>query len=153
MLNPNFAASKLSYVKLLLFIWIYICKVNKIYWNSNIILETCFERYYWGNRVRWFRIWYCQQHVVNICCCLLLKVRKFQNLPVYLHNWMCRFWTSQIKGYAAFSIVFYPPSTLIQPEQKNKQTHKHAYKHKSSFNNTDRTLQVILYHWEFSLGA
>ena len=38
-------------------------KVNEIYWNSKIIVETCFQGFYWVNRVRWFRIWYCQQDV------------------------------------------------------------------------------------------
>ena len=29
-----------------------------------IIPKDVFQRFYWGNRVRLFRIWYCQQHVL-----------------------------------------------------------------------------------------
>ena len=30
--------------------------------------------------MRWFRISYCQQHVMNICCCLRLKSKQLFNL-------------------------------------------------------------------------
>ena len=49
MLNPNFALLNLSYVNLLL---LYEYKVNKIHRNYKIIVETCFQRFYWGNRER-----------------------------------------------------------------------------------------------------
>ena len=66
------------------FVIIYCClyeyKVNKIYRNSKIIIESCFQRFYWGNRVRWFRIWYRQQHMINICCCLRLKSKQILEL-------------------------------------------------------------------------
>ena len=94
-LNETFAVLNLSYVKLLLFIWIY--KSNKIHWNSKMIVESCFQRFYWGNRVHWFRIWYCQQHVANIFCCLRLKSKQISEFSqkrgfnLYCGNWMCRF--------------------------------------------------------------
>ena len=45
MLIPKFAVLNLSYVDLL-FLWI---EVNKIYWNSKIIVESCFQQFYWSN--------------------------------------------------------------------------------------------------------
>ena len=45
-----------------------------------VVLETWFQRLYWGNRVSWFRIWYCQRRMVNICCCLRLKSKQISEL-------------------------------------------------------------------------
>ena len=53
-----------------------------------IVLEMWFQRLYRGNRVRWFRIWYCQQHVIKICCCLRPKRNKFHIIP---ETWFQRF--------------------------------------------------------------
>ena len=54
--------------------------LNKIYRNSKIFKENYFQRFYFANRVRWFRICYCQQHVINICCCLRLKSQQISEL-------------------------------------------------------------------------
>ena len=44
-----------------------------------MIVEICFQWFYWGNRVNWFQICYCQ-HVVNICCCLRINSRQISEL-------------------------------------------------------------------------
>ena len=45
-------------------------KVNRIYRNCKIIVETCFQRFYWG-----------QQHMINIYCYLRLKSKQISELP------------------------------------------------------------------------
>ena len=53
MLYPNFAVLNLSYV---IYCCLYESKVNEIYWNYKMIVESCFQRFCCGNWVRWFRI-------------------------------------------------------------------------------------------------
>ena len=38
-----------------------------------IFSEMCFQRLYWGNRLRWFLIWYCQKDVINVVLFMAIK--------------------------------------------------------------------------------
>ena len=92
MLNPNFAVLNLSYVNSLLYVYEY--KVNKIYRNSKIIVQNCFQRFYWDNRVRWSEYdTYCQQHMINTRCCLRLKskqISEFSQKRSFSCCWLCQ---------------------------------------------------------------
>ena len=57
-------------------------KVNKFQYNPRIVVSTVVQ----GTRVRWFRIWYCQEHMMYMCC----KKGNSTNIRGFLlfSNWM-----------------------------------------------------------------
>ena len=56
----------------------YVCLSGLYYFNgwegsvnsSLLVVILISKQLTWGNRVRWFQIWYCKQHIVNMYCCL-----------------------------------------------------------------------------------
>ena len=48
-------------------------RISDRFWSS---VPDLFSNFYWGNRVRWFRLWYCQLYMINICYCLRLKSKQ-----------------------------------------------------------------------------
>ena len=47
-----------------IYLCMFICPEQEFQNNRRDLLSTV----YWDNQIRWFRIWYCQQYTINICC-------------------------------------------------------------------------------------